>query len=143
MSSSYSGTNTMPRVVALLTGLGTIGVIIFSIVVTVLSLVLSVIVIIAMWKIMVKAGRNGWEAIIPFYNIWVICEVFTTRNILWFILCLIPYIDFIVFGFILWGVGNAFNKGVGFKIFMILFPWIAIPILGLGKAEYTGDKLPL
>ena len=35
-------------------------------------LVLVIIAIIAQWKIFQKAGREGWKAIIPFYNMYVL-----------------------------------------------------------------------
>ena len=37
---------------------------------TFLSLAFAVLAIVAMWKIFEKAGKPGWAAIIPFYNIY-------------------------------------------------------------------------
>lgn len=34
-----------------------------------------VIYTIALWKLFKKAGKNGWEAIIPFYNTYTLTEV--------------------------------------------------------------------
>ena len=41
----------------------------------ILSLTVTLLMIISMWKIFKKAGRNGWEAIIPVYGQIVICQV--------------------------------------------------------------------
>ena len=35
----------------------------------------SVVIIIAQWKLFKKAGKNGWEALIPFYSTWVLVEI--------------------------------------------------------------------
>ena len=36
-----------------------------------LFLVIIVIQIIGQWKVFKKAGKNGWEAIVPYYNLWM------------------------------------------------------------------------
>lgn len=30
---------------------------------------------VCLWKLFKKAGKNGWEAIIPYYNTWVLIEI--------------------------------------------------------------------
>ena len=45
-------------------------------------LILSIVIIaflvfyfVCLWKLFKKAGKNGWEAIIPYYNTWVLIEI--------------------------------------------------------------------
>lgn len=106
-----------------------------------ISIVVSVIIVISMWKIFTKAGEAGWKAIIPFYNIWVFDQLTCNNNILVFILTLIPVTSVVGFCIAYFGLGKAFGKGVGFSILCILFPYIAIPVLAFSSAEYTGDKV--
>lgn len=40
-----------------------------------LILVFGIVLIIAKWKLFKKAGKHGWEAIIPFYSTWVLIEI--------------------------------------------------------------------
>lgn len=40
-----------------------------------LLLVIIIPVLIAEWKLFKKAGKKGWEAIVPFYSTWVLIEV--------------------------------------------------------------------
>lgn len=47
------------------------------------------------WKLFEKAGRKGWEAIIPFYNIYVIIKL-SGRPAWWIILFFIPVINVIM-----------------------------------------------
>ena len=35
----------------------------------------SILIIVSLWKIFKKAGKNGWEAIIPIYNIITLLEI--------------------------------------------------------------------
>ena len=44
-------------------------------VVSMASLAISVLLIVAMWKIFQKAGKPGWAAIVPFYNSYVMYEI--------------------------------------------------------------------
>ena len=34
-----------------------------------------VLLLVASWRIFVKAGRPGWASLIPFYNLYVLCEI--------------------------------------------------------------------
>src|ERR1700748_439146 len=52
-------------------------------------LIISVIMIIAHWKIFEKAGKPGWAAIIPIYNIIVLLEIIG-KPVWWIIMFLIP-----------------------------------------------------
>lgn len=47
--------------------------------------------IIASWKLFKKAGKKGWEAIVPFYNSWIIVEI-SGLEWWWFLLTLAPTI---------------------------------------------------
>lgn len=54
----------------ILTGLG-----IFAILLILLVFALAIVVIVAQWKLFKKAGKKGWESIIPFYSTWVLIEI--------------------------------------------------------------------
>lgn len=119
------------------TGL-TIALLIVYLIIMLVSLVASIVVIIAQWKLFNKAGQHGWAAIIPFYNMWVMCDMVFENKILWFILLFIPFASFVSAIAIIIGFAKSFGKGVGFGIFTLFFPFIGLPILAFGKAEYEG-----
>ena len=50
--------------------------------------------LIAVWKVCTKAGKPGWAAIIPIYNLIVLFEI-TGKPIWWIVLFLIPVVNFI------------------------------------------------
>ena len=103
----------------------------------ILYLAIIVLMIIALWKIFVKAGKPGWAAIIPIYNFIVLLEI-VGKPTWWIILYLIPIVNII---FLIWTINLlslSFGKDVGFTIGMLLLSFIFIPVLGFGNAEYKG-----
>ena len=49
----------------------------------IISLALTALAIIAYWRIFVKAGEEGWKAIIPFYNAYTAMKLFWKTSIFW------------------------------------------------------------
>jgi peptidoglycan/LPS O-acetylase OafA/YrhL len=96
--------------------------------------------IIPLWKIFHKAGKPGWTAIIPVYNIIVLLEI-VGRPLWWIVWLLIPLVN-IVFLFILCiDLAKSFNKNTGYGISLALLSVIFLPILGYGKAQYAGKSV--
>ena len=94
-----------------------------------------ILMIAGMWKVFSKAGQPGWAAIIPIYNMIVLCQV-AGRPIWWFLLLMIC---FPIFYFIVClDIAKRFGKGAGFAIGMFFLGFIFFPILGFGSAQYQG-----
>jgi hypothetical protein len=98
-------------------------------------------IVASMWKVFSKAGQPGWAAIIPIYNIYVMCKV-AGRPGWWLLLMLIPFVNLIVAIILNVDIAKRFGKGIGFAIGMILLPFIFWPILGFGSAQYQGAPPP-
>jgi hypothetical protein len=89
------------------------------------------------WKMFEKAGKPGWAAIIPIYNIIVILEI-CGRPIWWILLLLIPCVN-IVIAVIMWiDVAKSFGKSELYGIGLAFLGFIFIPMLGFGSARYVG-----
>lgn len=89
-----------------------------------LTIVLTIITYIGLWKMFVKAGRQGWEAIIPFYNVYVMLEL-TGRPKWWLVLFFIPVINIIM------GIGLVLDFVKSYRKFTfiehaeaVLFPYV-------------------
>lgn len=102
-----------------------------------LYLALIVVIIAAMWKVFVKAGQEGWKAIIPIYNIYVLLEI-VGRPGWWLLLLLIPIVNFIILIIVYIDLAKSFGKGVGFGLGLVFLGFIFLPILGFGDATYQG-----
>ena len=104
------------------------------------SLALTILVIAGMWKIFVKAGEPGWAAIIPIYNLFILCKI-TAKPIWWLLLLVLcPFVNLIVAILITLALAKGFGKGTGFAIGMILLPFVFYPMLGFGDATYTAPR---
>lgn len=91
------------------------------------------------WKIFKKAGRHGWELLIPIWNIIVMYKI--AKMSPWLILCsFIPLVNIVISILFSINLANAFGKGGGFACGLIFLPYIFIPILALGDAEYEFDE---
>ncbi len=105
----------------------------------IVSLVICVLTIIAMWKIFTKAGKPGWASIVPLYSQYCLFDIAWGNGWL-FLLCFIPCVNLVVMIMLYIKLANAFGKGTGFGIGLILLNTIFVLILGLGDAEYIGPQ---
>ena len=103
----------------------------------VVALAVAVLEIAALWKVLTKAGRPGWGAIVPIYNVYLWLKV-AGRPGWWLILYIIPIVNLIVHIVVSLDVAKSFGKGTLFGIGLWLLPAIGIPILGFGSARYAG-----
>ena len=106
-----------------------------GIVMIIIYLLVAVLMIASLWKIFAKAGKPGWAAIVPIYNLIVLLEI-VGKPVWWILLFLIPFANFIVAILIYIELAKKFGKEIGFAIGMILLPFVFFPMLGFGKAEY-------
>ncbi len=136
----------------LIAGLGA-----FLVVVVLLVIAIVVFQIIAMVKVYKKAGKGGWEAIVPYYNNWVLCEIAGLKW--WFFLIMNAVSICGILGLIaleplaaLASLGATFmanynlaikfgKDGVGYGIGLTLLPVVFYSILAFGDATYTEQKL--
>ena len=105
----------------------------------IVELLIALLVIVAIWKVFTKAGRPGWAAIIPIYNMYVWCKI-VGRPGWWVILMFIPIVNFIIWIILCIDMAKSFGKGVGFGIGLLLLPFIFFLILGFGSAQYQGPS---
>lgn len=108
---------------------------------TIISLILGIIAIVAMWKIFKKAGKPGWASIIPIYNSVVMFQI-CGMNPWLLLLAIIPFVNFVTAPIlaILMNVNLAkkFGKGGGFAVGLIFLNFIFTLILAFGDSEYQG-----
>lgn len=103
----------------------------------IIYLIIAIVGIVAMWKVFTKAGKPGWAAIIPIYNIIVLLEI-VGRPAWWIILLLIPIVNIIIMIMVLNDLSKSFGKGAGFTLGLIFLSIIFWCILAFGPAQYLG-----
>ena len=101
-----------------------------------LALLAAIVVCVGLWKLFEKAGQPGWAGIIPFYNMYVVTTAIARKEVLWFILLLIPCVN-IVAAFIIWiEVAKNFGKDPLYGVGLALLPFIFVPLLGFSDARF-------
>ncbi|MCL4205047.1 MAG: signal peptidase I [Pirellulaceae bacterium] len=105
--------------------------------VMVIQLAIIIAVLVGAWKMFQKAGKPGWAAIIPIYNIIVILEI-CGRPLWWILLMLIPCVNIVVAVIVWIDVAKSFGKSELFGLGLAFLGFIFIPILGFGSAQYVG-----
>jgi hypothetical protein len=88
-------------------------------------LAVVLLMVISMWKVFTKAGKPGWAAIVPLYNIIVLIQI--AGKPLWWI---------IIYPFIVFPLAGKFGKGAGFGLGLLILPFIFWPMLAFGSATY-------
>ena len=100
-------------------------------------LAVAILYVASLWKIFVKAGKPGWAAIIPIYNLVVLLEI-VGRPIWWVVLYFIPIAQLVVTIIVSIDLARVFGKGAGFGIGLWLLWFVFYPILGFGEARFVG-----
>lgn len=102
-----------------------------------IGLAVTIFILIAWWKIFVKAGKPGWAAIVPFYNMYCMFEM-SFGNGWMFLLCFVPCVN-VVMLIIMWiKLAQAFGQGAAFGVGLIFLPIVFLPILAFGDSQYYG-----
>jgi hypothetical protein len=104
-----------------------------------IELAIIVTIIAGVWKVFVKAGKPGWAAIIPIYNVIVMLEI-AGKPLWWIILFFIPLVNLVMAILVGIAVARKFGKSDGFGVGLALLGFIFYPILGFGGAQYQGNK---
>lgn len=112
------------------------------IVASIIVLIMGIIMIIANWKIFTKAGKEGWECLIPIYSTVVLFKIvgISPWLILLYFTSIIPVIGSLaVIGltiYVYYKLSKAFGHDIGFTIGLLLLNPIFMMILGFGSSEY-------
>jgi hypothetical protein len=102
-----------------------------------LAFAIIIVVLGGIWKVFEKAGRPGWEALIPIYNTYRLIKI-AGKPGWWLLLAFIPILNFVITVWVLNMISKSFGKDEGFTIGLVLFGAIFFPILGFGSARYLG-----
>lgn len=102
-------------------------------------IILLFIFIISMWGIEKKIRNKGWISLIPFYNIGCL-----SKDILgspWLaLLLLVPIGNAIFMIYLLYNIGKVFNKSDVYRVLMIFFPTITLPLLAFDDSTYMKSE---
>jgi hypothetical protein len=102
------------------------------------SLLFAALTTIALWILFKKAGEEGWAALIPIYNSYILYKI-TWGNGWMFLLNLIPFVNFIIYIITNIKLAKAFGKGGGWVCGLIFLYPVFLSIMAFSKdIVYTG-----
>lgn len=114
-----------------------------------LTVAIVVVTAIANWKIFKKAGKEGWEAIIPFYSNYVLVDI-SGLNWWWFLILLAPSIASLVSEDLAgiatlagalasfncyYNLAKKFRKSTSYAVLAGIFSFIFMFIFAFSKSE--------
>lgn len=129
------------------------------------ALIISVLTIIATWKIFTKAGEAGWKSLIPIYNTYILFKIAGRSFWRYFFIALgmnifraiaenvsssavVLILSIVAFALAIWllvetvkcchGLSKNFGHGAGFTVGLIFLNTIFMLILGFGSSQYQG-----
>lgn len=134
------------------------GMAIFGIILVLLLFAYIIVAVIANWKMYKKAGKAGWECIVPVYGYWVLAEI-AGLEWWWFLLAIVDSIIsilgieglssianlvslFATFN-IYYNIAKRFGKDKGTAIAAGIFSGIFVLIFGYSKNEVYDANIPV
>lgn len=109
----------------------------------IVSSLIGIFTIVCMWKVFEKAGKHGWAALIPIYNLWVLLEIGGFSGAL-SLLILIPVLGWLAIAILViisyFKIAKFFGKETLFGIGLWLLNPIFMAILAFDDSTYTKEK---
>ena len=105
----------------------------------ILELIATILSLVGSWMVYKKMGRQGWECIIPFYNVYVLFQVLygNGRKML---LLLIPFYNIYVAIKLQIDLAHGFNQFGAFVLGLVLVNPVFMAILGFGDYSFTAPS---
>lgn len=105
----------------------------------IISMFIGIITVVALWMLFDKAKENGWAAIIPFYNSYVLFKI-TWGNGWYFLLMFIPIVNIVIHIITMVKLANVYGKGGGWACGLIFLYPIFLCIMAFDKSiQYVGE----
>ncbi len=101
-----------------------------------LRVIILILTLVGMYKTFEKAGVEGWKAIIPIYNLYILTVVIAKKPWWFVILFFIPLANIIVWFMICIETAYRFGESLIFGILLAFFPMIMFVVLGFNNDEY-------
>ena len=93
-----------------------------------IDLILNLLFWVSVWRIFQKMGREGWEGLIPFYNVYRVFD-YTCGNGWKFLFLLIPIVNIYFLFKVSMDLARRFGKPGVFGVGMVFLPGVFWPLL--------------
>ena len=100
-------------------------------------LLMCALILASYWRIFTKAGKPGWAAIVPIYNLVVYLRM-VNRPVWWIVLLFIPVVNVIIAIILVNDLAASFGKGVGWTLGLMFLGIVFFPLLAFGSDPFVG-----
>lgn len=105
-----------------------------------ISAIAGILMLISQWKVYKKAGKGGWECLIPIYNIIVLLQI-AELPIWYIVLYMIPIANIYAIFKTYIELAHKFGKSTGFGVGLTLVGVVFFPLLAFDKKSiYNGQN---
>jgi hypothetical protein len=118
----------------------TAGQIIFLIAMGFTLFIFTMVNIVAFWQIFEKAGKPGWNSIIPVYNLLVLFDILGKPRY-WVLFLLLPGLHLFIPVWMIILLGQRFRQSDLFIMGLFLFGFIFVPVLAFGDSKYEAPAI--
>ena len=98
---------------------------------------LSIVYIIAYWRLFEKAGEPGWMSLIPFVNTFIMFKIIYGNGWKMFLM-FVPILDVILSFAMIFRLAQVYGKGTGFALGLLFLSPIFFLMLAFGDSQYYG-----
>lgn len=109
----------------------------FGLAFAVFYLAVMVLMVVSYWKLYAKAGKPGWAAIVPIYNLIVLCELVGKPTWFWLLL-FVPFVNLYAIIVLIHGFALSFGKDTAWTVGLLLLGIVFFPLLAFSAAKYVG-----
>ncbi|MFB6296405.1 MAG: DUF5684 domain-containing protein [Halobacteriales archaeon] len=110
----------------------------FSRLVSIAAVAIGAAVLAGVWKTFRKANYPGWAAVVPIYNVYVMLEI-GDEEWWWVLVLFVPVLNIYAAYRAVAGVSEAFDRGTGFALGLLVAGFVFWPLLGFGGYSYQGS----
>ena len=107
---------------------------------SIIYLVVIIFYIYCMWKLYEKAGRPGWESIVPIYGAYIMVTKIAKLEWWYLLLFFVPLVNIYAIFKVYIALAKNFGKSTMYGIALIFLSFILFPMLALGDAEFIPNK---
>lgn len=91
------------------------------------------------WLLFEKAGKYGWQTLIPFYNLYIFLKIIK-KPTWWYALLLVPFLNVFMYMLMLVELVKCFSRYKLWEQFLaVVLPFIYLPYLGFKSDELYVD----
>lgn len=112
-----------------------------------IMIIIGILTVASLWRVFTKAGKPGWAAIIPFYNIIILLDIINKPRWWLLLFILFSFLDqagsilSVILGiYVMYKLAETFGKGALFTAGLYVLPFIFFPILAWGDAQYKDPR---